>query len=405
MSEKVSSRFKQDSRYAWLVLAVTYFASVVAPLQQFKIPPVASWLIPYFNMDPVTFGWLMGSMSLIGVILAFPTIFIVKRIGLKGTVLLSLCCLIVGSVMELLAGEMLTLFFLGRIIEGAGIGLVGVAAPSSITVWFSEKKRGLPIAIWCTWFPLGTILMFGLAPQIAATFGWQAVWYFCLAATALAFVLFALVFKLPEAQSEEEVMVKASPMECFRTLKNKNIWLLGIVFFCFNYFAIGVLNSFYNQYLEGIWGMDPTMAAPILSVATALALIVMPIIGMLNDKTNRRKFFVVSGFIVLIIGNLFAWTGVGNYAVLWAFIILAGVGTSMVASSARAIAPEVMPPTALGATMGMTVLQFWQNLSATVGPPLFGAVLVATNWGFAGYATLMPVLAIGLIATLLIKAK
>lgn len=90
--DKVSSR-------AWAILGVTYLASICAPLCQFKIPPLASWLFHALApaLDPVTFGLLMSAMSIIGVVLAFPAAFIARRIGLKNVILISVGCLGVGS--------------------------------------------------------------------------------------------------------------------------------------------------------------------------------------------------------------------------------------------------------------------------------------------------------------------
>lgn len=51
---------EKTPRKAWGMLAVVYFASFVAPLVQFKTPPLASFLIPAFGMDGVTFGMQMS---------------------------------------------------------------------------------------------------------------------------------------------------------------------------------------------------------------------------------------------------------------------------------------------------------------------------------------------------------
>lgn len=94
---------KQDKTQprAWAMLAVTYLCSICAPLCQFKVPAAASWLFMAFGpigLDPVVFGLLMSALSIIGVVLAFPAAWIARGMGLKNTILLSVGCLCVGSV-------------------------------------------------------------------------------------------------------------------------------------------------------------------------------------------------------------------------------------------------------------------------------------------------------------------
>ena len=76
---------------------------------------------------------VIGAMAIIGVILAFPAAFIARRIGLKNTVLVSLACLAIGSAIGAIAGS-IPMLMVSRLIEGIGIGLIGVAAPTCVSV-------------------------------------------------------------------------------------------------------------------------------------------------------------------------------------------------------------------------------------------------------------------------------
>jgi MFS family permease len=401
----------RNSGFAWLILVVTYIASVAATICMFKMPPLAHWIIPEYHLDGATFGWLMGLMSVVGIVLAFPTAWIIKKIGLKGTILVAVGTLIAGSLLEILGGG-ITLLFVGRVIEGTGIGLLGVAASTAVTVWFTPDKRGLPLSIWATWFPVGTLLMMNFGPILGEIFGWKTVWIGALVFCVVAFLLFLFVFRMPTDANKDEVVVTAKASEMFKVIKNKNIWMLGIIFFCFNYYVLGVVNSFYNQYLEGIWGLPPTLAAPLVSIATLIGLVAMPTFGAVSDKAGKRKVFLIVGAVVLLASGLLAFTGITELWFFFVFIALTGLGLSMVSSVARPMAPEVMPATALGATMGMVVMQFTQQLASTFGSPVFGMLLESQGgvlsqgaWAIAGYATVIPILIINLIAALLIKSR
>jgi MFS family permease len=399
-----SAKLAKNSGYAWAVVLVTYIASFMAPMTQFKIPPAAGLLIPEYAMDPVVFGWLMAGISIIGLFLAFPTIFIVRKIGLKGTTLIAVALLALGN----LAGAVfsgLGVLFAARLIEGLGIGLLGVSAPSAITVWFDADKRALPLGIWATWFPVGTVIMFNIGPAIADALGWRALWWTCFFSCVVAFVLFLLVYKLPSADAEEEVNITASPLECLKELKNKHIWFLGISFGCWQVIILGIINSFYNQYLGDVWLMNAQMASTVTSILTAIALVLMPILGFVLDKARRRKPFVIFSYICIIVGSFFAFIGAGNMVILVTFIVVTGVGMALAGAASRPIAPEIMPATALGATMGMVVLQFFQNLGASIGSPLFGALLENFGWQMAGYLVIIPFMVLALITILLVKSR
>lgn len=228
---------------AWAVLAVTYFCSVCAPLCQFKVPASASWLFQTFGpvgLDSVTFGLLMSALSIIGVVLAFPAAWIAKGMGLKNTILLSMACLGVGSAVFGGASS-LAVLMLGRFLEGVGLGLIGVAAPSCVTIWFPARKRGLALGIWSTWVPLGSVLAFNVVPPMAAAGGFRLPMFVLAGVCAFAFLLFALVFKMP-AGAAGDMGIEGTMLQSMKLLKNRRVWILGVVFFLFS-FAVIVLQG------------------------------------------------------------------------------------------------------------------------------------------------------------------
>ena len=255
MTEPTASDIAQQTKVsgkAWGMLAVTYFASICAPLCQFKIPPLASWLFPAFHgaLDSVTFGTLMSAIALIGVVLAFPAAFIARRMGLKNVILLSVACLGVGSALGGVDAN-LTLLLVSRLLEGVGIGLIGVAAPSCVTIWFPERKRGLALGLWATWVPVGSVLAFNTVPMIAGAFGYQTVFFSLAGVCLVAFVLFCAVYRMPEGATGD-MGIEGTFIESLKYCKNRRIWILGAVFFLFSMTTIGdaVLPEF-EQYLDG----------------------------------------------------------------------------------------------------------------------------------------------------------
>lgn len=392
MANSVLAEEQKTPRKAWVILFVTYLASVIAPMVQFKVPPLSSWLIPAYGMDGVTFGLCMSAVTIIGVILAFPTAFIVRRLGLKATVLTSVACLCVGCLVGGMV-DSLSLFMASRMIEGIGIGLVGVAAPTCVSVWFPEKTRGLALGIWATWVPLGIIAAFNLSPVLAAGMGYKAVFMIMAALCAVVFVAFAMVFKLPEGVTNESVAAQGGVGENLALLKNPRIWVLGFIFFFFNAFTVGVVGSFYNTWMEVELGFDPQFASFLSGMIYIFPLFCAPISGAISDKlpVNKKPVLIMITMVILIVDVFFFMkTGDNQMFLIWFFIILSGVTGGFAAGTCRPLAPIVMGGTAMGAAMGMAVLQFMQNLGTALASPIFGAMYQTMGWHEAAVAFGLP---------------
>ena len=162
--------------YAWVILFVVYLASVAAPLNQFKIPPLIPVLMQVLGINLSRAGSLMSVIALVGLILALPAGVILQRFGSKASGLLALGFIVAGAVLGAQA-DSYTSLMASRVVEGVGIGLITVIAPATIAIWFPPARQGMPMGIWATSVPVGSVLMYNLAPALAEARGWQAVWW------------------------------------------------------------------------------------------------------------------------------------------------------------------------------------------------------------------------------------
>ena len=95
--------------------------------------------------------------------------------------------------------------------------------------------------------------------------------------------------------------------------------------------------------------------------------------------------------------SVFFMFATGPYAIafMWIFIFIQGAAGGEGGGACRPIAPLVMGRTAMGATMGMAVLQFCQNLGQCFGSPIFGALMEHLGWTTANFVVEIPMLIIG----------
>jgi nitrate/nitrite transporter NarK len=389
--------------YAWVILAVAFMASVAAPLTQFKVAPIMPVLMEVFKLSPTQAGMLMSMFAITGFVLALPAGLILQRVGLKITGMIAMGFLIVGALMGIFSSTA-GLMFTSRVVEGAGMALIAVVAPASIGMWFPREKQGTPMGLWATWVPVGSVLMFLIAPPLATSFGWKSVWWFSLIFSLVAFVLVWLFMKMPPHMTAAPEGAGGPPPgeapSMGEALKNRNIWLLAGLFGLFNMALIAV-STFYPTYLSAVQGYSMTSASWTASITMIVVIFAAPLAGILSDKMGSRKTFLTWPFIVVAVMFLFPFTVTGVMIALW--LALMGVIAGAIPTATFAATPEIMKKPAL-VGMGMAVVAVGQNLGMFIGPMMFGALVESSGWAVAGYA-MIPVLLLGFVLGWLIKVR
>lgn len=384
-------------RYAWVVLVVVFLFSMAAPLNQFKVPPVMPLLIDALQLSLSSAGLLMSVFAITGFFLALPAGFILQRLGLKTTGLVAAVFLIAGSLLGALSqGSALLLF--SRFIEGLGMGLISVTAPAAIAAWFPPHNRGTPMGIWAAWVPTGSLLMYLLAPALAAGGGWRAVWWFGLAFAVVTSVLYAIFMRLPGEQQAGAGGPALSSAGLGQALRNPQIWLLGAVFACFTYAMLAVA-TYYPTFLVEQRGYTIAGASLVLTINNVAVVFSAPASGWLSDRLGTRKRFFTLPFLILLVMVPFIYQ-IGAPFITVTFFLM-GAFTSAIPATVFAATPEVMrDPRLVG--MGMAVLTLGQNLGMVAGPAVFGLIAEQVSWTAASLS-LLPILLLGFFLGLRVR--
>jgi len=392
--------------YAWVVLFAIYLATLAAPLNQTKVPPVLPLLRETFGLDYSSAGWLISIFSVMAIVLALPAGFILQKIGIKLTGLISVGSLMIGSALGAMAGGAGLLFF-GRFVEGIGMGLIMVAAPAAISIWFPAEKRGLPMGLWATSVGIGIIAALNLAPKLAAAYNWQAVWWAGAAFSAVAFVLFGILFRMPKKDEVQQSPAQPAPdskgnkpASLTKAMANSSLWMIGISFAMYN-LTVMAWNNFYPDFLATKRGFSSGDAGFTCSLLWIASIFASPIGGFISDRIGSRKKVIFVPYVILTLLFLFPFTVTGW--MIPGLLILAGLMVGAIAPVILAAIPEIMKkPEAIGIGMGVAAL--CQNVGMFVGPALFGALLEFTGWAAAGYL-MIPLCIIGVIVTWTAKIR
>ena len=390
--------------YAWVILFVAWLASVAATLNQFKVPPLIPVLSESLGLNLSQAGLLMSVYAITGLILALPAGLVLQNLGPKLAGLIALACLAVGAAWGALSGSFGMLLG-SRVLEGVGMGLIAVVGPAAIAIWFPPESRGTPMGIWATWVPVGSVVMFNLAPALQASYGWQGVWWVGAGFALVSLLLYWAFMRMPALpgvvrNGERVELPDDTPPSFAAALANRSIWLLGLEFACFNVVTIAIL-TFFPTYLVAVRGYSLAQAAFITSLTTLVALVSTPLSGWLSDRIGSRRWLIVVPFLFVAGLMLVAFQVSG--ASLYVFVVLLGLFAGAIPAATFAAAPEVMGGPLL-AGIGLGVVSLGTNLGVLLGPVLVGWLVESNGWGSVPYL-LVPVALLGVLAGWLVKVR
>jgi nitrate/nitrite transporter NarK len=255
-------------------------------------------------------------------------------------------------------------------------------------MWFPPERQGGPMGIWATWVPVGTVVMYLLAPILVTWNGLASVWWFGAAFALLMFVLFAVLIRQPPAQTASSVQPDAH-LDIRLALANRDIWLLALEFACFN-LALVTLGTYYPTFLNETRGYSLSQAALISSLGTLVILVSAPLAGWFSDRIGSRRLVFSIPFLILAFLLIFPFR-VSGWLII-ALAIVQGLFVGAVPTASFAAAPEVMRrPEWAG--LGLAVILIGQNLGQLVGPVLFGQLAGSLGWVSAGYLLVVVCLA------------
>ena len=384
--------------YAWIILIVVYLASIAAAYDQFKVPPIMPVLMDRFHIDLTQAGLLMSSIAMIGLVLALPAGIILQRLGSKVTILIALALMAAGSLIGALSANYV-LLLISRVFEGAGIGLIGVAAPATITMWFPPEKQGTPMGIWATWVPVGSLIVYNLSPVLTPTLGWETVWWVGAGSAILMMILSGFLIVQPPVSEAPGAPVQEAP-DLREVLSNRDLWLLAAAFAFFN-LALVSIGTYYPTFLNQERGYPLGQAAFISSIITIVVLFAAPAAGWISDRIGSRRLVFSLPFLAVAVSLIFPFrvTGWQIIAVLAAQgVIVGAIPTAIFAS----VSEVVRKPESAG--LGLALILTGQSVGQLVGPILFGELVERSGWLTAGYM-MIPFCLLGFICSWMVKIR
>lgn len=384
-----------DSGYGWVVLGVTFLAGFTAPANMAKVTALAPVIMQAFGFTPDILGWVIALFYVLGFVMAFPTTTLINRLGIRNVVMLAIGCAAIGSIMGAVTQDV-AVFMVSRVLEGAGMGVMGVAGASAIAPWFAPEKRGLPLGIWAMWVALAMCICPVLYGFMVDTMGmtWQSVWWGTLVFDVIVGILFFLLYAEPShPQVSEDEKREQGGAVFARAYKSKTLWALAIIFFL-DEAAFMAINGFLTTYLTEQLAVTLVFATTISSAFGIAGTIGAPLSGWLSDLLKTRKWVLLFALICGVAYTAVVFT-CGDPNLYWGIMILAGIVGGFVPSIIWQATPDTVEPDDVPAANSLVA--FTQNLGMFVGAVAMGNAITAFGWGVGSYVALLPCYALALV--------
>ena len=373
---------QQDMKKAWIVLISVFVVGVAIAWGQNKIMPIIPVLMQQLGVTAQTAGWISSIGAICGIVLALPTAGIVRKFGARNMGFAAIATSVIGAFIGLFSPNQAVLL-LSRVIEGFGVGVIGVIAPSIISMWFPIEKRGLPMGIWSAWQIVavaGTYVFTGLilGPEVQ----WKNMYYVGLALFVIAIVLFAVFVREPKEGEPNYADVTDDSLPLLSCLKSPSLYIIGIGGIGFG-IAIGVFCAWMPTYWDQL-GIMPLLQGNAYIGYIYIGEIFACIFGgvLLNKVKHRKKFAAVIGVLYAIV--LFAayhiTTHAAAVAICFGYFLFEGI---FVASMWTLVPQTVKDPRLVAGAVA--VFTMFNNFGMMLGSPISGAILDATamtGWGY-----------------------
>ncbi|SHN83749.1 CynX/NimT family MFS transporter [Bradyrhizobium erythrophlei] len=352
-------------RNRWFALAVLFVIRLTMAFQFQSVAAVAPLLDQKFGVSLADIGWLIGLYFAPGLFLALPGGAIGKRFGDKPTMIASLLLMLIGELAMALSSSW-TIQIAGRLVSGAGGVMFNVQMTKMIADWFAGQEIATAMAIFVNSWPAGIALSLVFLPLIATASGVEAVHLTVAASIALGLVFFATAYPSPP---------KITAAAAGSSWPDRNT-LVALI-------AAGLIWGLFNVGFAMIFSFGPSMldergwsisaAGSVISIVLWLAVISVPLGGILADRTGRPDLVLAGGCIIFAALMVVLPRTDAVVSVVTAIGLLSGLPVGPIMSlPARILKPETR-------AIGMGIFYTLYYGTMMLGPAVAGALAQSTG--------------------------
>ncbi|WP_296797787.1 MFS transporter [uncultured Methanobrevibacter sp.] len=356
-----------------------------------------------FAMNNVIQNWIPTIFFLVMAVFTVPAGQISGKFGVKKSLLIGVCVFLLGSIGAALSFSTES-FMLFRIVQGASVAFVNVAAMAMVVSAVKPQNRGKALGFTVTGVYLATSLSPVICGFLVYNFGWRSIFY--LVIPFLVLCILVMILKIPQEWKTYEndaidkfgsllyavgillfiygftnlinstgiiltiagiillavfavwELRQTSPVFNMKLFKNTKFTSSNIAALC-SYLAIMVVTTILNYHFQYVRGWNAQMAGLILIVTPIIMAILAPNTGKLSDRIHPQKLAAVGMAIASV--AMFILVFLNNempvYMVVIA-MILQGIGMGLFSSpNMNAIMSSVPPKDAPTASASQATMR------------------------------------------------
>lgn len=368
---------KKNNLKCWAVLAAVFITGVSMAWSQNKVIPIISDVMEVFQVDSWTAGLLSSVFCITSVIMAVPSVYLLRNLGIKKSGLLALIFTALGTFIGIFSSSF-SVLFISRIIEGIGVGMISVVGPAAISMWFPAEKRGLPMGVWGSWQMVAQGCNFFLATYLTEQYSWKGMWYFGIVLTFVAVIIYGLIVSVPVKEENYAPIGKAKVS--LQAFMSGSTWCLSLAGCCFTFAYFGWC-TWISQYWVDVVGITQESANNYLGYLCLIEIPVVFLIGAVLDRVKNRKNVAIFASLIYIPILIYSFF-MQNPAMLLPFIIIYPIVEGGIPTFLWTVVPETVKEPK-DTDVALALLTIWMNIGTVIGPPVTGYLVENFSWHIA----------------------
>ena len=289
----------------WIVI----LAGVSAALHVGKLPPAIPALQADLGITLVQAGFLLSLVQLASMALGIVAGLMADGIGLRRSMLAGLGMLTVAGLAGGWAHDATSLLVL-RAVEGVGVLLVTVPAPSLVRRTVAPAQMTRMLGFWGAFMPFGTAVALLLGPLVIGSWRWPAWWWLTAALTA-AMALWVRAAVPPDAPPDAPAQPHRAadgerwPQRLAATLGSRGPWLGALTFGVYSAQWLAVIGFLPALYQQSGWG--GARGAVLTALVAAVNMLGNIAAGRLLHRGVAPQRLLWSGFGAMALGAFLAF--------------------------------------------------------------------------------------------------
>lgn len=287
----------------------------------------------------------------------------------------------------------------------------GAIMPALVTIisnWFPNEERGRATAALLSSASISQITVGPIAAILLMNHSWRFLFNFA-AVISIGLAIIWMVFLverpidakwlseeernylLEKMAAEEENKKPTGKSPLLEVIKDINLWKLCFIYFCLSLGTLG-LQFWLPTMIKSITKTGMTQTAFLSAIPNAMVLIGVLSMGVISDKTQKRKFF--AGFTPMIFTGLLVVSMVFKSNPWLSFGILSFACLFLQGASPNlwAMLPRLLPPEKAGSARG--ILNASSNVGGMIAPLMIGILMDLTgnmvmSWSFVFVACIL----------------